>query len=413
MALEPLADARARVLAAVAPLPAVEVEIAEALRMVLASAVVASEAVPPFANTAMDGYAVRAADTAGASEHEPVELRVVGEVRAGMAADQPVGAGEAIRIMTGAPVPPGADAIVPVEVTEPRGATVLVRAAAAPGAHIREAGGDLRAGDEVFPPGTALGPAHLGVLASLGVETVVVHRRPRVAVVSTGDELVASGPLGPGQIRDSNRPLLRALVAEADAVAVDLGIARDDENEVRERMTAAVDTCDALVTSGGVSVGDYDYVKLVLEQLAAERGGGFRWSQVAIKPAKPFAFGTIGGVPVFGLPGNPVSAHVSFELFARPAIRRLAGHAVVDRPRISAVAPDGLARRPDGKLHLDRVVVLGGPGGFVARRSGVQASHVLSGMAAANGLALLPDGEGVAPGGTVEVLLLGDPLPGD
>jgi molybdopterin molybdotransferase len=414
MALEPLADARARVLGSITPLEVVEVPLGDALGAVLGAPVVAGEPVPPFANTAMDGYAVRAADTRGASAASPVELRVAGEVRAGTAGEEPVRPGQAVRIMTGAPVPPGADAIVPVEVTEAGAGdppVVRILAEARPGDHVRPAGGDLRAGDEVFTAGTVLGPAHIGVLASLDVAAVPVHRRPRVAVVSTGDELVERGPLAPGQIRDSNRPLLRALVAEAGATPVDLGVARDDEADVRARMEAAVDSCDALVTSGGVSVGDYDYVKLVLERLAAERGGGFRWSQVAIKPAKPFAFGTVGGVPVFGLPGNPVSAHVSFELFARPALRRLAGHAHLDRPRIRAVAPGGLARRPDGKLHLDRVRVAGGPAGFTAVRSGVQASNVLSGMAGANGLALVPDGEGVPPGGSVEVMLLGDPLP--
>jgi molybdenum cofactor synthesis domain-containing protein len=410
--LEPLEDAQARVLAAVSALPPSTVAIADALGLVLAEPVVAGEAVPPFANTAMDGYAVRAADTADASGSAPATLAVVAELRAGAAPDRAVGPGEAIRIMTGAPMPEGADAIVPVEVTERAGDDgVRILAAARAGDHVRDAGGDLHAGDEVFAAGTALGPAHLGVLASLGVASVSVHPRPRVAVLSTGDELVERGDLSPGKIRDSNRPLLRALVAEAGAEAVDLGIARDDEAEVRARISEAVDTCDALVTSGGVSVGDYDFVKLVIEQLVTERGGAFRWSQVAIKPAKPFAFGSIGGVPVFGLPGNPVSSHVSFELFGRPALRKMAGHHVLHRPTVRASAGADFPRRPDGKLHLDRVRVTLGPDGYEAARSGAQASNVLSGMASANGLALLADGEGVRAGGALSVMLLADPIP--
>jgi molybdopterin molybdotransferase len=409
--LTPLDEVVAAVRSAVQPLPVVDVDLADARGLVLASDVVAAESVPPFANTAMDGYAVRAADTEGAARGETVTLAVVGELAAGAAPSVGVGSGEAIRIMTGAPVPSGADAIVPVEVTSTAGDRVEIRESARPGDHVRPAGGDVTAGDLVFAAGTHLGPAHLGVLASVGVERVAVHRRLRVAVVSTGDELVERGSLGPGQIRDSNRPLLRALAADAGAEVVDLGICPDDEHVVQARIVEGVESGDALVTSGGVSVGDYDYVKAVLERLAAERGGGFRWWQVAIRPAKPFAFGTIGGVPVFGLPGNPVSSHVSFELFARPALRLMRGERAVDRPVVHAVAGEAFGRRPDGKLHLDRVRVVLSGGHFVATRSGGQGSNVLSAVAAANGLALLPDGDGVGAGEEVRVMLLGDPFP--
>ncbi|HEX4493175.1 MAG TPA: gephyrin-like molybdotransferase Glp [Acidimicrobiia bacterium] len=404
-----LTDAQARVLEGIERLAPAPMRPAEALGLVLAADVVASEAVPPFANTAMDGYAVRAADTAGASEAAPVRLRVVGELPAGRAPSTPVAAGEAIRIMTGAPIPDGADAIVMVERTARDGDdAVRIHAAAQVRDHVREAAGDIAPGTVVFGAGTVVRPAHLGVLASLDVDSVDVFPRARVAVLSTGDELVERGPLAPGQIRDGNRPMLRALVAETGAVVVDLGMARDDEAIITEAVAHAADTCDALVTSGAVSVGDYDFVKTAIESVARDRpGSDYLWAQVAIKPAKPLAFGRLGRVPVFGLPGNPVSSHVSFELFARPALRMLMGHADVHRPRIRARAAHDFGRRADGRLYVERVVLArGGDGGFVVSRSGIQASNVLSGMARANGLALLPDGEGVPAGTDLDVMVL-------
>ena len=402
-----LEDAQQRILAAVVPLAPRTVALAEARGLVLARDVVASEMVPPFANTAMDGFAVRAADTAGASENAPTTLRIVGELAAGRAPTIAVGAGEAVRIMTGAPVPDGADAIVMVERTRADGDTVEVFEEAATGDHVRPAGGDLEAGQRVFEAGSVLTPAHLGVLASLDVGEVWCYPRPKVGVCSTGDELVAAGPLEPGRIRDSNRPMLLAVLEEADCDAVDYGIARDDEQALTATITAAVDECDALVTSGAVSMGDYDFVKVVLERLAAERPQSmYAWMQVAIKPAKPLAFAAIGGVPVFGLPGNPVSSRVSFELFARPALRRLAGHGDVLPEPVVAVAISPLPRRVDGRVHFDRVRVRYEGGRYLCERAGVQASNVLSGMAAATGLAVLPDGEGVDAGQTVPVILI-------
>jgi molybdenum cofactor synthesis domain-containing protein len=381
----PLGDAQARILGAVAPLEPRPIPLASARGLVLAHEVVARELVPPFANTAMDGYAVRAADTAGASDAAPATLRVVGELAAGVAPTTPVGRGEAIRIMTGAPMPDGADAVVMVERTEADGDRVRVYAAAGAGDHVRPAGGDLEVGQRVFDPGTVLTPAHLGVLASLDVTEVPSHPRPRVGVCSTGDELVATGPLAPGMIRDSNRPMLLAVLDEAGCEPVDYGIAPDDEAALTATITRAVDECDALLTSGAVSMGDYDYVKVVLEQLAAERPGSeYAWMQVAIKPAKPLAFASIGGVPVFGLPGNPVSSRVSFELLARPALRRLAGRADVLPEPVLARARSSFRRRADGRVHFDRVVVRYDDGGYVCERAGFQASNVLSGMAAAS-----------------------------
>ena len=256
----------------------------------------------------------------------------------------------------------------------------------------------------VFAPGTLLGAAHLGVLASIGVARVRVTRRARVGVLSTGDELVAvedPEPLAPGRIRDSNRPMLLALSREAGCEAVDLGIAGDDEAGITATLEDAAARFDAVLTSGGVSVGDYDYVKAALARL-----GTLVARQVAIKPAKPLAFGVVAGTPVFGLPGNPVSSLVSFECFARPALLTLLGHPHRFRPEVTALAEHPFGRRPDGRLHLDRVRLRSTPDGYRAARTGAQASNVLTATAAANGLALLPDGDGVAAGEPLQVLRL-------
>ena len=399
----PLEDVQAEVLRSVAVLAPVAMPLADALGLVLAEPVIAREPVPPFANTAMDGYAVRAADTTGASEASPVTLRVVGELPAGHAPTAPVGPGEAIRIMTGAPIPDGADAIVMVERTQREGTeAVLVEHAAEIGDHLRPAGGDVVAGQRVFEPGTVLGAAHLGVIASLGLLEVSVVPRPRVGVLSTGDELrEGPGKLAPGQIRDSNRPMLLAMLREAGAEAVDLGIAQDDETYVERALEDALITCDAVITSGGVSVGDYDVVKAVLDRL-----GVLQWWQVAIKPAKPLAFGLLRGVPLFGLPGKPGELPRELRALRPPALRKMGGHGTLHRPEVDAVATAAMRRHPDGKLHLDRVIVHYEDGRYLAERSGPQVSNALAAMAAANGLALLPDGDGAEAGDTIRVMLL-------
>lgn len=403
----PLDQAREYVLAGCGVGHPRAVPLAEALGLVTSVPVDAAEDVPPFDNTAMDGFAVRAADTAGATDEAPAQLVVVGTLAAGAAPDVAVGPGEAVRIMTGAPMPPGADAVVMVERTAvvDDGSTVAVQVEVDPGNHVRRSGDDVRAGDLVFPAGTTLTPAHLGVLASVGVRRAPVYPRPRVGVISTGDELVdGPEPLGPGQIRDSNRRMLLALVERADAVPVDLGRIADDEDAIAEAFSDGAEACDAIVSSGGVSMGDFDFVKVVLDRL-----GDMRWMQVAIKPAKPLAFGTIGTTPVFGLPGNPVSSLVSFELFARPALRKMMGHAALDRLRLTAVADEGLPRRPDGKVHFARVLVTYGEDGrFHVRTAGGQGSHQLAATAAAGALAVVPDGEGVAAGEDVPIIPLGD-----
>ena len=399
----PLEEAQAKVNRDLTVLPTTEVPIANAVGLVLAETVVATEAIPPFANTAMDGFAVRAADTIGATKQSPVSLPVVGTIAAGSVAQRPLEAGEAMRIMTGAPVPPGADAIIMVELTRPNGFDVDVLAEVTVGNHVRPAGDDIEKGAEILHPGTVIGPAHLGVLASLGREKVTVYRRPRVGVMSTGDELVVgSQPLKPGQIRDSNRVMLLALVEEAGLTPVDLGLCPDDEEAIEAKLREGVATCDAVLTSGGVSMGDFDYVKAVLTRL-----GDFSWMQVAIKPAKPLVFGLLDGVPVFGLPGNPVSSMVSFELFARAGLRRMMGRLDAERPRVMAVADEPLLRHRDGKTHFIRVNVQQNEAGlWRARSSGGQGSHQLMAMATANGLAVVPNGSGIEPGDQVEVIRL-------
>jgi molybdopterin molybdotransferase len=402
-----ITDARQFVFGNVSVLAAVEVTVADSLGCVLAEEVTAAEDVPPFENTAVDGYAVRAADTATATSSSPVELDVVDEIPAGKAPSIPVGPGQAIRIMTGAPTPPGADAIVMVEDTErlDGGARVRVLRSVNVGDAYRPAGDDIRAGEFVFGPGTLVRPGVLGVLASVNRRRIRVIPKARVAVLSTGDELIDDGsPLAPGQIRESNRTMLVGAVTEAGCVAIDYGVVRDDEAALEVVLRRAAGECDAIVTSGGVSMGDYDVVKAVLSRIAE-----MTWMQIAIKPAKPFAFGLLGGTPVFGLPGNPVSSLVSFELLARPALRTMMGHANVDRVRVLAIADDGLRRRPDGKVHYQRVHgAFGADGRYHVRTSGAQGSHQLASTAAANALAEVLEGDGIEPGGDVEVLILAD-----
>lgn len=409
MALIPLPDAQRFVLDRCPRLEPVLVNPGAALGSVLAEDCVATEPMPPFANTAMDGYAVRATDVADASTNRPVRLHVVDTVLAGAPSSRSVGPGEAIRIMTGAPMPDGADAVVMVERTNTiDDDAVDICERVEEGQHVRGVGEDIRPGDVVVTRGSVMTPARVGVLAEMGLDPARVYRRPRVGVVSTGDELVAGGGrLAPGQIRDSNRPALLALVGAAGFDPVDVGLVPDDEAAISDAIARAVENCDALLSSGGVSMGDVDLVKVVLGRLA-----DMQWMQIAIRPAKPFAFGVVEApegrrVPIFGLPGNPVSSLVSFELLARPALRQMAGHPQLDRPRVQAVVDEALDRKPDGKTHFARVMcAYDTDGRYHARSAGGQGSHQLAAMAAADGLAVLPDGPGVAAGGAVDVILL-------
>lgn len=405
-----LAEALEFVLSGCLPAAPVRVPLAAALGCITAEEIMANEQVPPFANTAVDGYAVLASDTAVV----PVTLKVTGTVRAGMSGtDSPVGPRCAVRIMTGAPVPPGANAIVMVEDTEgsPEGTSVVVTSSAGVMQHIRPAGDDVNPGDVVVAAGTRLTAGHLGVLATVGVTAISVIPKPKVGVISTGDELIDDGSaLAPGQIRDSNRLTLLKLLEANGFEAIDLGLVRDDEQLITTAMVEGANRCDAIVTTGGVSMGDFDFVKVVLDRI-----GEMRWMQIAIRPAKPLAFGTItsaGGtnVPVFGLPGNPVSSMVSFELFAKPGLRKMSGYADSDLETgiVTAVVDEALRRRTDGKTHFARVVCLWDTdtASYRVKSSGAQGSHHMAAMAAANALAELPDGDTVEVGATVRVRLL-------
>jgi molybdopterin molybdotransferase len=405
-------EARERILAHIHPLPSEEIALPQALGRVLAEDAVAGEPLPGFANSAMDGYALRSADTAGATAGHVVGLRLVGEVPAGRVYPGVVGAGEAVRILTGAPLPDGADAVIQQELVEVADGRVDLRAPVAAGNNVRAAGEDVRPGALLVPKGTELGPAELGLLAALGIHPVRVSRRPRVAILGTGDELA---PLGqtprPGQIRDSNTIYLAAAVTRTGAEPVVLGTARDREDELRARIGEAR-AADLVLTSGGVSVGDYDLVK----QILAEQGDIGFW-RVRMRPGKPLAFGLLRDAgesmptPLLGLPGNPVSAAVTFELFGRPAIRRMLGAARIERPRVEArLAGDDIARA-DRRQYV-RARLSSEDGQLVARPTGEQGSHIISSLRGASCYLMIEVGEGVVRAGElVEALLLNDQLP--
>lgn len=396
--LKPLEEARAEVLSSVGLLDVEEIPIWEARGRVLATDVTAPENVPPWANAAMDGFAVRGADVARAG----ALLDVVGDLPAGSTTDVEVGHGQAIKIMTGAPMPRGADTVVRVEDTTSEGARVTVGAAVGTGTSVRPAGGDVAEGDVVFTAGTRLTPMHVGVLATMGVGHPRVYRKPRVAFMSTGDELTPpeSASLAPGAIRDSNRPMLLSLLEDAGVDTIDLGIVPDDTDALRQALDQG-SKADVVMSTGGVSMGDYDVTKLVLQGDAH-----VEFWQVAIQPAKPFAFGHIGDALFFGLPGNPVSVLVSFEQFARPSLLRMQGARHLLRPQIVARAGEDFDTDPEKTVFL-RVLVEGlGEGVPTVVKSGGQASNVLSAAAAADGFALVPRGTGLVAEGeqiTVEM----------
>ncbi len=377
---------------------------------VLAQDIVAPENVPPFANSAVDGYAVRTADT----QTVPTELVVVDTVAAGAEPKIAIGDGQAIRIMTGAPMPQGADAVVMVEDTQRVGDDrVSIGKAAKLHDAIRDAGSDVNKGDTVFVAGTVLNAAGAGVLASVNARVVQAYPRARVALLSTGDELVTDGsPLKIGQIRESNLTMLDAMIAASGCEVLNLGIIKDDEALLERVLLDVIERCDAIVTSGGVSMGDFDVVKAVLSRIAK-----MQWMQLAIKPAKPFAFGQLQAsdgrvVPIFGLPGNPVSSMISYELLARPALRKMMGHTSdLLRPTVRAVLDAPIKRKQDGKVHYVRVF-----GGFESdgrlhvRDTGPQGSHQLASTALANGLAYVPDSMGIEAGAEVDVYVIGELL---
>jgi molybdopterin molybdotransferase len=375
------------------PLEPEEVEILDALDRVLAEDVYSDMDIPPFDNSAMDGYAVRAADTVGASSEAPVTLQVIADLAAGYITDLVVEPGTAIRIMTGAPLPAGADAAVRFEETSEglAGERVADRigifSQVVSGENVRSAGEDIGKGELVLAKDTVLRPQEIGVLASLGRARVRVIRRPRVAILATGDELIAiDEPLAPGKIRNSNEYSNAALVRRYGGIPVRLGIARDDVEEltakIREGLAQEV---DLFLTSAGVSVGDYDVVKDVL---GAE--GEVHFWQVCMKPGKPLAFGEIQGVPILGLPGNPVSAMVSFEQFARPAILKMLGKTRLRKPMVEAILEEDV--ESSGRRNFKRAVIVKRDGEYYASVTGPQGSGVLTSMVKANGLAIIPEG---------------------
>ncbi|MFG2532572.1 gephyrin-like molybdotransferase Glp [Streptomyces sp. NPDC048516] len=415
------------VLAKIAPLDPIELQLLEAQGCVLVEDITVPVALPPFDNSSMDGYAVRAADVAGATEEAPVTLAVLGDVAAGSGGLPEIGPGQAARIMTGAPLPPGAEAVVPVEWTDggtgegpaatmrahsaaPQDAAgeVRVHRPAAAGAHIRTRGSDATEGEPALRAGTVLGPSQIGLLAAIGRGTVMVCPRPRVVVLSTGSELVQPGEaLGPGQIHDSNSYQLTAAARAAGAIPYRVGAVADDAETLRSTLEDQLIRADLLVTSGGVSVGAYDVVKETLTALSADEGT-VEFRTLAMQPGKPQGFGLIGPdrTPLLALPGNPVSSYVSFELFVRPAIRALMGLPEVHRPVTPARCADAIASSPKGKRQFLRgsydadagtVTPVGGAG-----------SHLIKAMAHANALIIVPeDTTEVAAGAEVDLVLLG------
>jgi molybdopterin molybdotransferase len=376
----PFDEARNRILARVAPLGGERVPIFAAAGRVLAEEVCAPVDMPPWDNSAMDGYAVRSADCAG-----PAALKLTGYRAAGDAACPKVTPGCAVRIMTGSLIPEGCDAVVPFEETEESGGFVRIRAAVKPRVHIRFRGEDVKTGDRVIPSGTVLRPPEISMLASFGKAFVPVYRKARVALLSTGDELVELGePLSPGKIVNSNTVSLAAAIEEAGAAPVLLGIAADDKECLREKIREGL-AADALVTSAGVSAGDRDYVREVLSELSVEE---VFW-KVDIKPGRPTAFGMKDGKPVFSLPGNPVSSLVTFEVFVRPALLKMMGHPEPRKRLVKAVLKEPI-RKKAGRTHFFRVRVAVEEGEYVAWTSGDQNTGILRTMVLANGIAALP-----------------------
>ncbi len=373
------------------------VDLRLALGRVLAEPVVSRRVIPPWANASMDGYAVRAADTLAA----PVTLAVVGRVTAGMLPARPLARGEAVRIFTGAPLPPGSDAVVPQEEVEAEGDRVRLARPVQAGASVRPRGEDVEAGQRVLEPGRALGPAEVGLLAALGHSPVLVHRRPRVAILSTGNELADLGAEpAPGQIPNTNTYSLMAQVVEAGGEPVNLGVAPDRVEAIAERLEWGR-AADVLVTSAGVSVGELDLVREALTRA----GATLHLWQVAMRPGKPITVGSLGPTLVFGLPGNPVSAMVTFELFVRPALRKMSGRTALFRPRLPARALERIANPGPRRGYL-RVTLARDGDGYGARLTGDQGSAILRSMVLADGLAVVPGGTTLEAGDRVDVIVL-------
>jgi molybdopterin molybdotransferase len=394
-------EARERVLSQITPLPPIELPLTDAYGCVTAEDIRSEIDLPEFASSAMDGFAVRADDVATASPARPVELKVVGRAMIGQRPDATVGAGEAVKIATGAPIPAGADAVIPIENAEDREDRVLLLEAAETGRHVRPRGEDVRQGDVLVPAGKRLGPPELGLLANAGVPHPLVRPRPRVIVFSTGDELIPPTETPSfGQVRDSNAYTLFGALREAGAIPTLAGIVKDDPDSLKELVFSYEIQADAFMSSGGVSVGERDVVKA-----AFFRRGDVEFYKVAMQPGMPQGFGLVEGKPFFGLPGNPVSVFVSFEAFVRPALMKMMGRGHLGRPEIQATLTDDV-RGPRGKTQFARVEVSRGAEGWVATPAGGRGSNLISTIARANGLAVIPPGTETAEAGSkVRVML--------
>jgi molybdopterin molybdotransferase len=392
----PFAQAQRIIAEHIAPLPAEEVSALAAEGRVLAEDVYSDDPVPDVAKSAVDGYALRAADGLA-------ERRVLAEVTAGAGEQPRLAPGTAVRIMTGAPVPPGADAVIMVEQTEEHERALRVLQSVGPGDSIHTIGQDIARGELVLPRGTPLGAAEIGLLATLGRVRIQAHRRPVVAVLATGDEVhEPDAPVGAGGIRDSNRYALMAAAREAGCEAISLGIARDDRDVQREAILAGLERADVLLTSGGVSMGTRDLIKPLLAEL-----GTVHFGRVAYKPGKPTTFATVRGKLAFGLPGYPVSSLVSFEVFVRPALRRMQGDARPERPRVRVILRDPITAPPD-RPECQRATVAWEDGRLVARSTGAQGSSRLLSLRGANALLFVPgDGRTYAAGSELEAMLTG------
>ena len=400
--LRSVEEAREHVLSRIHPLTPLELPLTDAYGCVAAADVMSPVTLPAFASSAMDGFAVRASDVADASSIRPVELKIVGRAMIGHRPEVTVGSGEAVAIATGAPIPAGADAIVPIENAEVVD-DELVRLFDAPaeGRHVRPRGEDVDEGELLVPMGKRLGAPELGLLANAGVPHPMVHPRPRVVVLSTGDELIqpTSEP-GFGQVHDSNAYTLFGALREAGAIPIMAGIVRDDVEQLRDTVFSYDLQADAFVSSGGVSVGERDVVKA-----AFFKRGDVEFYRVAMQPGMPQGFGSVEGKPFFGLPGNPVSVFVSFEVFVRPAILKMMGRAQLQRPEIAATLTADV-EGPAGKLQYARVEVARGADGWTATPTGGRGSNLISTVARANGLAMVPPGTSVARAGSqVRVML--------
>ncbi|MCK5586388.1 molybdopterin molybdotransferase MoeA [Candidatus Bipolaricaulota bacterium] len=396
-------DVQERILAGIFAKETETTPILDAGGRVLAEDIIADMSVPPWDNSAMDGFAVQAADIEKAGPSSPVILRVIGNLPAGTAPDRAVGSGEAIRIMTGAPVPPGADTVVRFEDTRSDGDSVEILEAIPMGKNVRRAGEDVQQGELVLRAGMLLRPQEIGMLAVAGRQSVAVIQRPTVALLATGDEVVDAGePVPPGKIRNINSYTNAAQVRRHGGIPMMLGIVPDDAERIRSTIRRAIaDGADILVTSGGVSVGDYDFVK----QILAEEGEVEFW-WINMKPGKPMAFGRIGGIPFFGLPGNPVSAMISFELFVRPAIGKMQGREPRPTRSVRARLLDPIPRK-DNRRHYLRVRLTAAGDGWEATLTGSQGSGILSSLVEADGLAVIPESKSSLEAGTeVEVLWL-------